>query len=151
MGLKELLEKGDLESRKPSRREIADLLKVVDRDLRDAAVKGLSPDRKFSTAYEAALSLALVVLRAAGYRPKGAAHHRTAIAALPHVLGESALSRADYLETCRRKRNKATYDRAGEITAAQAGELIADAGLFRMEVLEWLTKNHPSLVPGGRT
>jgi hypothetical protein len=52
-----------------SRSEIDSLFRVVDRDLEDAAVPGVSADRRFATAYNAALQLATVVLRAHGYSP----------------------------------------------------------------------------------
>jgi len=49
----------------PSRRETAELLGVVDRDLADARIALLSCDRRFATAYNAALQLSTIVLRAA--------------------------------------------------------------------------------------
>ena len=48
--------------------EIQQLFLVVDRDLRDAAAGGLSPDGKFSHAYDAALQLCVIPLRAEGCR-----------------------------------------------------------------------------------
>ena len=41
MTLEDLLDKGYLERRKSSAQEIADLLRVADRDLKDAAIPGL--------------------------------------------------------------------------------------------------------------
>ena len=146
MTLKDLLDKGYLEKRKSSAQEIADLLRVADRDLKDAAIPGLSADRSFSTAYSAALRIAEVVLRASGYRTKGGAHHWSTIAALPLLLGKSAEPRADYLDTCRIKRNIANYDRAGQIAATEAEEAIREGRAFREEVLAWLARKHPSLV-----
>jgi hypothetical protein len=54
---------------------------------------------------------------------------------------------ADYLETCRRKRNIAEYDRAGVVTDQDASELAAFCKELRQEVLTWLDKNHPHLAP----
>ena len=47
------------------------------------------------------------------------------LAALPLILGERHKDDANYLDTCRTKRNTAEYDRAGVTTEEDAGELIA--------------------------
>jgi hypothetical protein len=67
MNLEDLLCQGRLRRRNPSKGEIRGLLQVADRALQDAAVPGLSSYRLFLIAYEAALSLATVPLRCAGY------------------------------------------------------------------------------------
>ncbi len=51
MTLKDLLADGRLRSHKTSIQEVADLLRVVDRDLADAGIPRLSADRRFATAY----------------------------------------------------------------------------------------------------
>jgi hypothetical protein len=71
MSLQSLLAEGKLRRHRTSAKEIADLLRVVDRDLADAAIAQTSADRRFATAYNAALALATVVLHAAGYRSAG--------------------------------------------------------------------------------
>lgn len=67
--------------------EIADLFAVIERDLADAAIQGLSTDRRFATAYNAALQAAMVVLYCEGYRATGLAHHATAFAFARMALG----------------------------------------------------------------
>ena len=59
---------GFIKAHDSNRAEIQRLLAVADRDLKDANITGLSVDRRFATAYAAALQLATVVLRASGYR-----------------------------------------------------------------------------------
>jgi hypothetical protein len=66
--LQNWLHEGRLQQHNTSVKEIADLFKVVDRDLADAAIKEISADRRFATAYNAALQLATIVLYASGYR-----------------------------------------------------------------------------------
>jgi len=66
---------------------------------------------------------------------------------LPEIMGPPAQARADYLDHCRSKRNVSDYDRTGEISAREAEELHAGACAFREEVLAWLMRNHPTLVP----
>lgn len=55
MNLKDLLADGRIRSHRTSANEVADLMRVVDRDLADAVVTQLSTDRRFVTAYNAAL------------------------------------------------------------------------------------------------
>ncbi len=118
---------------------------VVDRDLADASVAGLSADRRFATAYNAALQLATVVLRAESYRTHGVAHHHTTIEALPAVLGSRIDEIADYLDACRSRRNTVDYDGIGIATDADVSELIREAEALRAIVLEWLERVHPEL------
>ena len=145
MSLEQWANNGWLRSHKASPREIADLLAIVDRDLKDAE-GDISADWQFGIAYNAALKLCTILLHASGYRPeKSLAHYRT-LAALPLILGERHKDDANYLDTCRTKRNTAEYDRAGVTTEEDAGELIGFVRELRAEVIDWLRKNHPKLL-----
>src|SRR5436190_18294274 len=116
MSLEQWAKNGWLRPHKPSRREIAVLLEIVDRDLKDAEEGDISSDWKFGIAYNAALKLCTILLHASGYRPeKNLAHYRT-LQALPLILGERHKDDANYLDTCRTKRNTAEDDRAGVTT-----------------------------------
>jgi len=126
--------------------EIDDLLSIVARDLTDAA-GAISADWRFGIAYNAALKLCVILLHASGYRPEKTLQHYRTIAALPEILGEEWRDAADYLETCRRKRNIAEYDRVGVATEQDASELAAFCKELRQEALLWLNKNHPELSP----
>ena len=81
MSLNDLQKQGRLRSHRTSREEIGSLIAIVERDLKDAAVL-ISPDRRFATAYNAALQLATIVLYCQGYRTRGGGHHATTFAAL---------------------------------------------------------------------
>ena len=105
MNLESLLSQGRLRRREATRGEIQGLLQVVRRDLKDAAVPGLSIDRCFLTAYEAALNLATIPLRCAGYETHGPGHHWTIFLTLPLTMSEGVRDLAIYLESCRNKRN----------------------------------------------
>ena len=96
LSLKRLLTSGKLRRQKSSAEEIADLFAVVNRDLKDASIRGLSADRRFATAYNAVLQLATIALRAYGYRTAGLGHHSTTFKALPLVMGKDFVERADY-------------------------------------------------------
>jgi len=70
---------------KSSREEIANLLGVADRDLKDCQVKGLSDDARLAIAYNGALQSATAAMRAAGYRLAREAHHYRTIFSLEHT------------------------------------------------------------------
>ena len=146
MRLKELLAEGRLKRHRTSAREVADLLRVVDRDLSDAAIPQLSTDRRFATAYNAALQLATIALCAAGFRASGSGHHWLTFHVLPEIMGLHHSDRAYYLDNCRSKRNTTDYDRAGEVSAAEAEELLAEAIAFRTDLIEWLMDKHRDLL-----
>ncbi len=67
---------------------------VIKRDLADASIKGLSEDRRFATAYNAALQIAKMAIACAGYRlATRPGHHRLTLDAARLALGSlSALS-----------------------------------------------------------
>jgi hypothetical protein len=120
---------------------------VVDRDLVDAAIPTLSADRRFATAYNAALQLATIALHAAGYRTAHSSHHWVTLHVLPELMGPQVQTRADYLDGCRTKRNVTDYDRAGEISLQEAEEMLTQARDFRSDLLAWLEKSYPTLLP----
>lgn len=62
MPYERLLRSGRIRSHRPNRQEIASLFAVVARDLNDAAIPALSADRRFATAYNAALQAATAVM-----------------------------------------------------------------------------------------
>lgn len=146
MTLKRSLAEGRLRRQASSHDEIEGLLGVAARDLADASATVISGDRRFATAYNAALQLATIVLRAESYRTAGAGHHRTTIASLPQVLGPALSSTADYLDACRSKRNIVDYDGIGVATESDVLELIDEATRLQETVEGWLRENHPELV-----
>src|SRR6185295_17781097 len=122
MSLKQWADNGWLRPHKTSAKEVAGLLALVERDLADAAGE-ISADWRFGIAYNAALKLCTILLHASGYRPeKTLAHYRT-LAAMPLILGADRQADADYLDTCRTKRNTVEYDRAGAASHEEAAEL----------------------------
>lgn len=129
-----------------NRQQIADLLAIVDRDLADARTARLSLDWQFGIAYNAALKLCTILLYAEGYRPeKNLAHYRT-LQALPMILGAGRKDDADYLDSCRSKRNTVEYDIAGRTSPEDAEELISFTLELKADVLNWLRSKHPQLL-----
>jgi hypothetical protein len=149
MSLKDWGKAGWLKPHQATRRQIADLFGIVDRDLEDAA-RGLSADWQFGIAYNAALKLCTILIYAEGWRPeKNLAHYRT-LQALPLILGPDRQGDADYLDTCRSKRNMAEYDAAGQVSPKEAKELADFARELRHDVVAWLGNKHPELSPWGK-
>ncbi len=144
MSLQSWLENGWLRRHKTSKKEIVDLLKIVARDLKDAE-GGISDDWRFGIAYNAALKLCTILLYAEGYRPEKTLLHYRTIRALPLILGENRKVDADYLDTCRSKRNIVEYDYVGAVTEADVRELIEFVKELQNSVLDWLRENHPEL------
>ena len=145
MTLQKWSEYGWLRSHATSPQEIADLLAIANRDMSDAASGGISTDWQFGIAYNAALKLCTILLYAEGYRAgQGLQHYRT-IQSLPIILGESRQADADYLDTCRIKRNTVEYDRIGATSEGEVAELLAFVQELWLEVIAWLATNHPEL------
>jgi len=116
--------------------EIQKPLQVVDRERGDARVRGLSPDGQFEHAYDAALQLCLVALRAAGFRPKkGGGHHVRGLESLRFTLGSQWKNTADYLSRCNRLRGQVVYDHVDVATREDAAELIDLADELRSDVI----------------
>ncbi len=135
-----------LKAQPTSEKEIANLLAIVDRDFKDAR-GSISSDWRFGIAYNAALKLCTVLLRAEGYRPAHGLQHYRTIMALPLILGDERKSDASYLDSCRTKRNKIEYDYVGGASEDDADELLRFGETLRKEVLRWLEEHHPELLP----
>jgi hypothetical protein len=85
---------------------------VIARDFADASLDGVSADRRFATAYNAALQAAKMAIACAGYRVTGTGHHRISFEVVKLAIGKAADPYSDYFDRCRRKRNVIDYDDA---------------------------------------
>lgn len=81
MTIDQLIKRGSLEKRDSSAEELADLLQIVDRDIRDSKSSEVSYDWQFGIAYNVA-----------------------------QILGPDSKDDAIYLDACRRKRNLFEYE-----------------------------------------
>ncbi len=145
MSLKDWADNGWLREHKTSPQEIDNLLDIVERDIEDAR-KDISLDWKFGIAYNAALKLCTVLLFAEGYRAEKNLQHYRTIQALPAILGNELQTDADYLETCRKKRNIVEYDYVGGVTITEANELISFVDELWERVILWLKAQHLELL-----
>ena len=146
MSWTELLARKDAQRHITSRQELDNIRDLIVRDLGDAAVTGLSPDRRFATAYNVALQAASMAIACAGYRVTAqSGHHRISFEAAAGVLGKSAEELTDYFDTCRRKRNQIDYTRAHVSTETEATEIVTKARDFYGLVEAWIAKSSPKL------
>ncbi len=126
--------------------EIEALRAVVHRNLADAQLKGLSNDGRFGHAYDAARTLASIVVRASGYRVKveGGGHYNTFQAL--KAADPSFSKIATFLDACRRKRNDFLYEETDVVTSTEAENFLIQTNAFSLEVDAWLRKHHPGLL-----
>ena len=148
MSWKKLVAEHRVHPHHTSKKELDALRALIARDLADAGVKGLSDDRTFATAYNAALQAAKMAIACAGYRlANTSGHHRLMFEVARLALGSSAAGSLDFFETCRRKRNVIDYDHASVATKTEAEEIVAEAQAFFELVEKWIATHHPKLAP----
>src|SRR5271155_4538813 len=108
---------------RPTKAELDNLRSIVIRSLKDVTAAGLSADIRFILAYDAARTLSLIVVRAAGYRPRSVGGHYNTFLALGAVAPAFA-ALSVYFDGCRIKRNDCEYDFAGGVTDTDADGLL---------------------------
>jgi hypothetical protein len=90
--------------------------------LRTRRSRSYLDDRRFATAYNAALQASKMAILCAGYQLASTpGHHRLTFEAARLALGGSAAGYLDFFEACRRKRNVIDYDHASVATHTEAG------------------------------
>jgi hypothetical protein len=125
--------------------ELDKLRSLVARSLKDVAATGLSTDMRFILAYDAARTLSLMIVRAAGYRPKSVGGHYNTFLALEAADPVFATLSA-YLDGCRIKRNASEYDFAGGVSDTDADGLLNAVKQFAIDAEAWIKANHPTLI-----
>ncbi len=146
MSLQDWLNNRWIRKHTSSAQEINNLLEIVERDIKDADYRQVSPDWRFGIAYNAALKLCTILLYAEGFRPeRNLAHYRT-IQSMPLILGTDKEEDANYLDTCRTKRNTLEYDYAGGVSHEEADELLDFVSELKKNVINWIWKQHPELL-----
>jgi len=127
-----------------SKAELDNLRSIVARSLKDVSTPGLSVDARFVLAYDAARTLSLMIVRAAGYRPRSAGAHYNTFLALE--AAEPAFATLSvYFDACRMKRNDCEYDFAGGITDTEADALLKTVQQFAADAEAWIKAHYPGL------
>ena len=146
MSLEKWAEYGWLKCEPSSRNEIRSLLAIVDRDLKDANLAGLSEDRRFEAAFSAARTSGNIALRACGYRTAvQAGHHIKTIESLELTIRAGA-KLVQRMKTLSKKRNATSYDAAGNVSKQELELAMKTAVELRRDVVGWLQKNYPELL-----
>jgi hypothetical protein len=129
-----------------SKQELDGLRALIDRDLAGADLPALSADRRFATAYNAALKTPKMATACSGYRVAAVpGHHRLQhFEAARLALGPGSDRFLDYFEASRRKRNLIDDDSAYIATGTKAAELLAEAESFRAYVERWIASVNPA-------
>lgn len=146
MNLSDWQRNGWLKPRPPNRIEVANKLKVVERDLRVSGDPNTDDDWRFVAAYNAALQCAAAALLASGFEAAkgGVAHHHT-IESLRLTVGDDG-TLADPLQAFRAKRGGAVYESVGIASGTEIEELRNLAVELRDRVTAWLRQHHPDLI-----
>ena len=129
---------------KPTASEIAQLLGLADRDLKDSQAAGLTADWKLNIAYNSALQAATAALLACGYRASREMHHYRVVGSMAYTIGVST-DLIHKLDKFRKKRNISDYEIAGAVSEGEAKEMFRLAKELRKEVGVWLGNAHPEL------
>ena len=145
MTLKQWLDNAWLRNHKTRPKEIENLFMIIDRDLKDAEAS-ISDDWRFGIAYNAALKLCTILLYAEGFKAEKTLQHYRTIQALPLIFGKERMDDAQYLDSCRSKRNIVEYDYVGGVTGDDVDELIDFVKELKTDMLDWLKKNHKELI-----
>ena len=128
----------------PTKAELTNLRSIVARSLKDVMVPGLSADARFIMAYDAARTLSLVIVRAAGYRPRAVGGHYNTFVAL-ETADPAFAALSAYFDGCRMKRNASEYDFAGGVSDADANGLLETVQQFAIDAEAWVKTHHPKL------
>jgi hypothetical protein len=132
----------------PTPAEVRNLLAVADRELRDAAVAGLSDEGRFSHAYTAANAAATAALLAAGYEvSRGTSHHHLVIQSLKFTISLDD-GRIRALDAFRKLRNASIYDRPEGASAREADAMTALATEVRAASEAAIRASHPGFLAG---
>jgi hypothetical protein len=128
----------------PTKGELDNLRSIVTRSLSDVAAAGLSADSRFIMAYDAARTLSLMIVRAAGYRPRSVGGHYNTFVAL-EAADPAFAALSAYFDGCRIKRNASEYDFAGGVSDTDADGLLATVRQFAIDAEAWIKMHHPQL------
>jgi hypothetical protein len=132
-----------------SAEEIANLLRISDRDLAACKAKELPADWKLAIAYNAALQAATAALAAEGYRASRDSHHYRVIQSLEFTIGADR-GQIDIFDGFRKKRNVSSYDLSGTVSEKESDEMFTLAVQVRGDVEKWIRASRPELLGGTR-
>jgi hypothetical protein len=151
MSLQHWLQIGQLINHQATVAEVQNLLGVVDREIADAGIAGLSDDGRFTHAYDAALLLCKLALHASGFevQKRTPGHHSIWINSLEFTLGNTHKPILIHISKSSTLRHTSLYIHAGVVQKQDADDLLDTARQLRADVINWLRSHHPTLLPSG--
>lgn len=142
-----MLESRQLEESAAAEGEVEALWRKAVRTLISSAVTGLDPNARFTLTYQAALQAAMAVIRAAGYRVRGDAHHHQTFAAVAALdVGELSGAARD-LNVIRRNRHGAIYDWETQLSEQDAEKIRIAARRLFTHAEPWLRARGVGMEP----
>src|ERR1700679_1177420 len=131
MSWKKLLQNNSVHRHRTSLQELTEIRRLVARDLADAGIPALSEDRRFATAYNAALQTAKMAVACAGYRVGAVpGHHAISFECAGVALGKQADGLVGFFDVSRRKRNIIDYTGVQIATSTESAEVLQRARDF---------------------
>jgi hypothetical protein len=112
-----------------------------------STVAGLDPNARFTLTHQAALQAAAAVVRAAGFRARGDAHHHSTFAAVAALELGKASDAARDLNVIRRKRHGALYDWETQLDEQHVVEIRTAAERLFTRAEPWLRTRHAAIEP----
>src|SRR5437868_10670817 len=133
MSLQNWLQMGYLVEHQATVAEVRSLLGVVDRELADAGVAGLSDEGRFTHAYDAALLLCKLALHASGFgvQKRASGHHSHWINSLEFTVGKEQKETLILLSKSSNLRHTSLYDQTGVVQNQDADDLLETARKLR--------------------
>ncbi len=128
------------------RAEIARYLTKIRRKLADSRKDSISLDSRFDIAFEALLQIALVALRANGYRTTSdSGHQQLAIQLLPKSIGIDP-SELRALDEYRKKRSSGLYEADFDPSEDEVKAVIAAVAKLLSSLTNWIKQHNPELI-----
>ena len=131
MKYSDLLDSRRIKPGKFTGKQIADCLKLAERDIKTAVRMADDDfDWAYSIAYNAMLQASRALMFSKGYRPCGEGQHASTIMFIRETLGREFGDDIDMMDIMRRKRNSTLYDTAGLISLRESSESVITARRF---------------------
>lgn len=142
-----LLQARSLEAVPAEDAEVASIWASALREWGDAAIPGLSVPGAFTHVYQAAFRAATAVVRAAGYRVRGAvgSHHYATFYALGALEDDELERIADAIQNVRGGRHTALYGDDEELEPEDLAAAREAVTRLLAAVLRWLAQARPAL------
>ena len=135
-----------LERADSDRGEIGRYLTKIRRKLADSRKDSISLDSRFDIAFEALLQIALVSLRANGYRTTSdAGHQQLAIQLLPKSIGIDP-SELRALNEYRKKRSTGLYEADFDPSEDEVKAVISAVAKLLASLTDWIKHHRPELI-----